>query len=243
VFTDKPKVTAAPLVPGVHAFVVDNALADPDALVQFATKARAAFKPASPNVFPGIELRMAESFSTKFEEFFRQHLKSFFDARRTIECITKLGMQTAPVNELEPCQWLPQYLGSTSPREQTLITCVLYLFHDESHGGTGFFLPSKQMRDTAQLLGDSYQMNRSDFERVHHVSPGYPTQSSEHFHLAKVVSPRYNRMVVFDGAMFHAEQIGMPDKLTSDPATGRLTFNAFLSCRRHSDGFANRRRY
>ncbi len=240
-FSENPKVMSAELVPGVHALVVDNALADPDALVQFAVRTQSAFKPAAPLLFPGVELRLAESVAVKYEEFFRLHLRRYFDARRSIECVARLAMQTKTANELRAAQWMPQRIGITLPREQSSISCVLYLFENEAHGGTGFYLPRKSIRDTATMLRDSRVLSDEEFTKRYRIESGYCTRSNGFFQLAKVVPPRYNRLVVFDGAMFHGEQILRPELLTNDPRTGRLTFSAFLNCRRHSDGIANRR--
>lgn len=47
-----------------------------------------------------------------------------------------------------------------------------------------------------------------------------------------VVEARYNRLLAFDGACWHAPDIGASTRLPDDPATGRLTLDARFTCRR-----------
>ncbi|GGA87027.1 hypothetical protein GCM10011521_26830 [Arenimonas soli] len=46
------------------------------------------------------------------------------------------------------------------------------------------------------------------------------------------VEARYNRLVVFDGASWHAPDIPASVRLSDDPAQGRLTLDARFTCRR-----------
>jgi hypothetical protein len=39
---------------------------------------------------------------------------------------------------------------------------------------------------------------------------------------------------VIDGALLHTGDILAPERLSNDPATGRLTFNGFFTCRRNA---------
>lgn len=48
------------------------------------------------------------------------------------------------------------------------------------------------------------------------------------------VPARYNRLVVFDGGRWHAPDIAHPDRLGTDPDTGRLVLEARLTCRRRA---------
>lgn len=241
-FTESPKVTAAPLVPGVHAFIIDNALAEPEALVQFAHRTRGAFRASPEGSAPGLELRMADSFSTKFEEFFRQHLRRNFDARRTLECVSRLALHTRPPHTLPPSQWLPQRIGTTLHREQTVVVAQLFLSTNEKLGGTSFFFPKRTVRETFNVINDSYSLDSPAFEAKYRLRADDARESNDLFHLAQTIPAKFNRMVVFDGAMFHAPQITSDTPLTNNATDGRLTFDAYLTCKRHSDGTADRRR-
>jgi hypothetical protein len=47
-----------------------------------------------------------------------------------------------------------------------------------------------------------------------------------------VVPPRFNRLIFYDGSLFHAGDIPHPGLLRDDVRSGRLTFNGFFVCRR-----------
>ena len=48
------------------------------------------------------------------------------------------------------------------------------------------------------------------------------------------VPAKFNRLVVFDGACWHAPDIADPGCLSGDPATGRLMIEARFTCRRRA---------
>ncbi len=48
------------------------------------------------------------------------------------------------------------------------------------------------------------------------------------------VPARWNRMIFYDGGLLHSGDIVTPERLTSDPATGRLSFNGFFMARRNA---------
>jgi hypothetical protein len=39
-------------------------------------------------------------------------------------------------------------------------------------------------------------------------------------------------LIFYDGMLFHAGDIRTPDRLSDDPAVGRLTLNGFFTCRK-----------
>jgi Family of unknown function (DUF6445) len=240
VFSENVKVTAAPLFDDVYAFVIDDALADPDALVQFAKTAKSAFKHSPADSFPGVELRMADSFSAKFEDFFRRHLRRYFDARRIVATHTRLSLHTCPADELRPLQWLPTRESVTPSRDHSVVAATLYLFNEPGFDGTGFYLPKKTWQDTLRLYEESRSLGAQIFSDKYRIKPGYMTQGDDYFQLVQAVPAKRNRLVVYDGAMFHATTISAPEKLTTDANSGLLAMNATIVCRRHSDGFANR---
>jgi hypothetical protein len=241
VFSENVKVTAAPLFDNVCAFVIDDALADPNALVQFAKTAKSAFKYSPADSFPGIELRMADSFTAKFEDFFRRHLRRYFDARRIAGTNTRLSIHTTPLDELKPMQWLPSRESSAPSREHVVVAATLYLFDDAAHGGTDFYFPKKTWQDTSRLYDDSKSLDAPAFAEKYGIKPGYIVDSNDYFQLVRRIPAKQNRLVVYDGAMFCAPSIAEPEKLSTNPSTSRLTMNAMIVCRRHSDGFADRR--
>jgi hypothetical protein len=66
------------------------------------------------------------------------------------------------------------------------------------------------------------------------MEPGYMVGSNRWFRQVGSVPASFNRLVVYDGAMLHTGDILAPGRLSDDPATGRLTFNGFFTCRRNA---------
>jgi hypothetical protein len=240
VFSDKIKVHAAPLYHGGHVFVIDNALADPDALIQFAVRARAAFGRSALAAQPGHELHLTDSINSKFDNFFRVHLRQFYDARRTLGCNTRLTMTTLKPRELQPTQWLPQRYDQSVAEGESIVACALYLFRDESLGGIGFYEPQRSEPETTQLIHDCNALNNVDIERKYRLARGYCTTSNEYFKLVRIVPAKFNRLVFYDGAAFHASHIVTGENLSDSPLTARLTLNGFFHCKRNAGRFANR---
>jgi Family of unknown function (DUF6445) len=241
VFSENFKIQAAPIYGDVHAFVVDNALADPNALVQFAKRVQNAFAPNPLDTFPGIELRMADSFNAKFDNFFRVHLRRFFDARRTLAYYTNLSIATLKPNELRASQCLPHRDDHRTAADECIVACELYLFDDPSLGGTGFYAPKLPPEKMRVLFRDQAQLGNNEFVAKYKIPRNYCTASNDYFDLVQVVQPKYNRLVFYDGALFQSEHIASPEKISMDATTGRLTLNGFFRCKRHASALANRR--
>ena len=73
----------------------------------------------------------------------------------------------------------------------------------------------------------------TDFTARHGVQPGYMTASNAWFEKLLAVEPRWNRLIFYSGMVFHAADITQPERLGTDPRTGRLTLNGFFTCRRN----------
>ncbi len=213
VFSNKIQIDFQALGEGSVGGVIDNVLTDPDALVRFATKARASFVTAQSDGDPGLELLMANAFTEKVGDFFRRHIRSLFDARRAVGSRSQLSIATARHDSLPKQNGVvPHRFGNPLPPSQCIAKCELYLFQDESLGGTGFY---RSKSDTITATPDA-------FERL------------------SVMPARYNRMVFFDGSILHASQLPSAEKLSTDPAKGRLTLEAYFVCQRKAGRIANR---
>ncbi|MGH9693519.1 MAG: DUF6445 family protein, partial [Bryobacteraceae bacterium] len=66
------------------------------------------------------------------------------------------------------------------------------------------------------------------------ISPGYMIGDNDFFARTGTIPARWNRMIFYDGSLLHSGDIETPERLTNDPATGRLTFNGFFTARRNA---------
>lgn len=145
-FNPAPQIEVVPIAPGHDAFVIDNALLDPQRWVDLAASHRGDFAAQSHNAYPGVELRMPDALSARLEEFFAKHVRARLGARRTIRHYSRLSLATRSPEQLEPRQWICHRDRFDPSPDRCVAACVLYLFRDTNLGGTAFFTPTRKPR-------------------------------------------------------------------------------------------------
>lgn len=230
-FSEQLTVSVLPIASGGVCCVLDDVLSDPDALVDWACEQPFGAPLGYP--YPGVVLPVPESISLRVAELFAQHARSRLGGRRTHDAKVRLSMVTTPPEELQPCQWLcHRDRVADDPAAGLFAASVLYLFRDPSLGGTSFYRPRRPAADIDRLVADSMRLDAQEFERRHGVHAGYMSGSNAYFECVAQVPARWNRMIIYDGAVFHSADIGATDRLSSDPRRGRLTLNGFFTCSR-----------
>lgn len=235
-FNPDPTVQVVPLGGGHACYVVDDALREPERWVDYAVSHRDRFTDQPHNAYPGPELRMPEPVSAQLDRFFAAHLRSRLGARRTLRMYSRLSLVTRQPHELRPMQWICHVDRLEVERGQCLAACVLYLFDDPGLGGTSFYAPRRPLDRIARLVHDSTAMAPAAFTDAHGVQPGYMTESNEWFEKVATVPARWNRLIFYNGALFHSGDIRAPDRLDPDPRRGRLSLNGFFVCRQSFGG-------
>lgn len=233
-FNLTPRVQALPIHGEHQCFVIDDALLDPDAMVTLAQRHRAAFEESPHNAFPGPELPMPDALSLELDAFFAQHVRAFLGARRTLRLYSRLAMVTRAPDALAPRQWIPHRDRFGVPADECVAASVLYLFRDSAFGGTRFFMPRRAERETAQLVHDSGTDDGAAFAARYGIAQGYPRESTDWFEHVATIPPRWNRIIFYDGELFHCSDIPDAGALSADPTRGRLTLNGFFTCRRRA---------
>ena len=232
-FNPRPTIQSIAFTPGTRVFVIDDALSDPERWVALAIEHRAAFESAPFNAYPGLELRMPDALSARLDAYFAEHIRNRLGARRTVRMYSRLAMATRAVDQLEPRQWICHRDRLEVDPDGVIAASVAYLFKDNALGGTAFFAPRRGEKETAVLIHESGQLAPADFTRKYGIAPAYPVTSNAWFEKVGVVEPKWNRLVFYDGGeLFHSSDIEAPERLSADPASGRLTWNGFFICRR-----------
>jgi Family of unknown function (DUF6445) len=230
-FNPDPQIQGIRFPNGQACFIIDNALVNPEVLVQLAKDKAGEFQTASFNAYPGVQLPMAADI-TRLDEFFTLYIRNLVNARRTVRMHNRLAMVTMPPEQLQPRQWMPHRDSAGLDPGQCIAASVLYLFHDESLGGTSFFMSKKSAAETSLLVHDSGTIGRDAFAQKYDITPGYCIESNDYFEKLYTVPAKWNRMVFYDGSIFHSGDIPHPEKMNADPLTGRLTLNGFFTCTR-----------
>ncbi|HEU0306397.1 MAG TPA: DUF6445 family protein, partial [Lysobacter sp.] len=161
--------------------VIDDALLEPQRWVDYATAHVREFEDSPHDAYPGPELPLADAVSARLDAFFARHVRRLFDARRTLRVSTRLSLATRRTEELAPRQWLCHVDRMRTEPGQSVVASVLYLFHDASLGGTGFYRPLRPFPEVAQLVQASATLAPADFTARHGVQPGYMTASNAWF--------------------------------------------------------------
>jgi hypothetical protein len=232
VFNPNPKIDAVPIVGGQVCYVIDDALREPDRWVEYSQTHRDAFSMAPFNAYPGLEFHLPASMSAQLDDFFRLHIRRLMRARRTLQMYSRLSLVTLQPNELMPIQWLCHRDRMGVPPDQCVAASVLYLFKDESLGGTSFFMPKRDSEETEGLMRSAASALPDAFAAEIGIRPGYLIESNAYFERVCTVHARWNRMIFYDGSLFHSPDIREPQKLNPDPTIGRLTMNGFYTCSR-----------
>jgi Family of unknown function (DUF6445) len=233
-FTRKPLVQAVPLFDGHECLIVDDVLQAPEQWLRYAVERRAQFYEGPPNAYPGLELRMPDEISAQLDDFFREHIRARLGARRTLRMYSRLSLVTTPPQALEPRQWLCHRDSQQVQPGECIAASVLYLFREAALGGTSFFRPKQSAMETAHLVHDSSTLTREAFTQKHGINAGYFTESNAYFEHIYTASAKFNRMIFYDGSLFHSGDITAPEKMSANPAVGRLTLNGFFTCKKQA---------
>lgn len=223
-----------PLAGDRFCLVIDDALVDPESLVDWAARQRVAFQRVDFNAYPGNYLMAPVTYNDALRAFFIDHIRGLFDARRLLQMHCRLSMVTLAPRDLRPYQWLCHSDNFGLEHGLSIQACVLYLFRDESLGGTGFYVPVRAVQEVSRLFADSTALSAAAFSDRYGIEPGYMLDSNAYFKRIGGVPARWNRLIFYDGSMLHSGDIRAPDKLDADPQSGRLTFNGFFTCRRRA---------
>jgi hypothetical protein len=234
IFNLQPRVERVPLPNGEFCLVVDDAFAEPERIVEFAVAHRASFRNVDFNAYPGTYLLSPANLSAALSDFFMQHLRRFFDARRIVSMHCRFSMVTLRPEELRPYQWFCHRDSLNVPAPQSIQASVLYLFKDAELGGTSFYEPAVSPAEIAVFNRDAWELSNETFARKYGLAPGYMVESNRYFTKIGSIPARWNRLIFYYGSVLHSGDIVAPEKLSPDPASGRLTFNGFFTCRRNA---------
>jgi len=214
--------------------VVDGALANPGEWRDFAIAARAAFAARPGNAFPGPELALPGAVAAELGAWFHERFRHAFGVRRLRHRQARLSMVVRPPEALQPWQCLPHIDRLDLGPGECAIASVLYLFHDESLGGTAFYRPARSPEAVFALLGEAAREDPEAFHARHGLPRAYPLDSNAWFEKVASVPARFNRLLFYPGTVFHSGEIRHPERLDEDPASGRLTLNGFFVGRRRA---------
>ena len=209
----------------IKVVVLDNYLTDPVAMVDLAIQGPG-FAPNGP-FYPGIRAPVPPSSFQTLLGPLAEILPRCFDysGRAGLrEC--NFSLVTTPSDQLQPIQRLPHF----DSLEYGRVAALLYLGQGDTQGGTAFY----RQRSTGFESVDAGRF--AAFEAAlhadvaHHGMPvsAYIDETSPIYELIGRHEARFNRMSVYLSSSLHCAHIPKDFAFDPNPATGRLTVNAFL---------------
>jgi len=213
--------------------VVDDFLANPESVVDYAVENASRFAIPAKS-YPGKVAETGPIAADALRRYVRSNMSKHFPFMRGgINAPSLLSMTTLGPDELSNLQ----RLCHSDPRtraDRVNYAGLLYLFKDESLGGTGFYRwRDRPTMEKATALEIQDPEAALDFLQEHYPtfrkSPCYITESNEIAELIDVIPAKFNRWVFYSGDLPHSAHITAPEKLVDDFATGRLTLNCFAS--------------
>jgi hypothetical protein len=230
-FHPNPVIKTVPLASDACCLVIDNALAHPQGLVDWA--ATQTLLPPLGYPYPGKVLDAPAAITQRVADYFAQHARGRLGGRRTLEVTVRVSMVTVPPDQLEPRQWqCHRDRVADDPRAILFAASVLYLFKNPALGGTSFYVPLQSAVRTDQMQADSQVLNAQDFQQRYGVKPGYMAGGNAYFERIARVPAAWNRIIFYDGGLFHSGDIDEPGLLNTDSRYGRLSLNSFFTCKR-----------
>lgn len=134
------------------------------------------------------------------------------------------SMVTTPPDALSPVQRLPHF-DWADPR----MLAVLHHLHRLPDTGTAFYrhIASGIERVDAESAPRLRQAMRDEDELLG-VSPGFTAETNDRYEKIFHVEGRFNRLVIYQGALLHSGYIPPDFAFSDDPRAGRLTGNFFV---------------
>lgn len=133
---------------------------------------------------------------------------------------------TKQPNELSAMQTWPHF-DTPNPN----LIAIIHYMNKDAHGGTAFFKHNKSGLDR---INNDNKETYLKFAQAYFQSSilhelNYCNEQHNEFTCYKTVPYKPNRLIVFPGQLLHSTLVNGATDINSDPITGRLTANLFLS--------------
>lgn len=233
-FALNPRVNAALDHVGTEReplLIVDDVIEQPEELITYAAE-EVCFEPVwgPQGGYPGIRAPAPLNYVERLVRGLGPLIERAFDLRRAklarAEC--SFSLVTLPPDQLVPAQRAP-HIDTTDPLQFALLH---YLCGPE-HGGTAFYRHRATGFETmSESRQADYTRARAAEQEPAGTSTGYIVKDDPFFEQTGAVEARLNRVAIYRSCLLHSGLITDSAKLSTDPRTGRLTANIFITYRR-----------
>ena len=215
---------------GSHqVLLIDDFLEDPQALVEAACDAH--FEPCpgadEGKGYPGRRATAPAAYSQSLVSLLEPLIRVNIGIDDTLplrKTPCMFSLTTFPPERLGPLQRIPHF-DSSAPR---YMAALLYLC-DARHGGTGFYRHratglQRITPDTVERYGSAVRAELA----ARPAPPRYFDAGDDRFEFLGMLPAKFNRLVVYSGALLHTACVNPRLSISGDPRQGRLTVNTFV---------------
>ena len=205
--------------------VVDDVLADPDAMIE-AARGAGFYSPPHTH-YPGLNAPLPEAYYRTVVTTLRGPIEAAFGlpASAYLDYFGFFALATTGATDAAPIQKIPHHDGPDPQR----LAMVHYLCRGE-HGGTGFFRHKATGYESVEASRqDRYvavaqaQLAAAGVGRATYAGPDMAD-----YDLIDQSPCVFNRLIIYRNHVLHSALLA-PGAASADPRLGRLTANGFLS--------------
>ena len=206
--------------------VVDNFLADPQVLIDYAAT-DCSFGTVSDTFYPGVRSVIPQIYTFAVRAFLGDMIAEAFDLGTSpvVKELAHFSIITTRPEQLQPLQRFPHF-DSTDDRQ----LAVLHYLSPVEHGGTSFYRHRasgfESMR--AQRLAGYAAMIDAEVASQGLPAPRYIHGDSPMFERLASFEGVFNRLLVYRSVSLHSADVAADFKFDANPRTGRLTANTFF---------------
>jgi hypothetical protein len=211
--------------------VIDNLIKDAHSLVEFCVANNSFNKVDS--FYPGLRMASPESYIHAVHFYLADLLAAVFSLTpdKTAGGKALYSMVITPPEQLEQKQCLPHIDSFLSGD----LACVHYLC-DADKGGTSLYRHKKTgYEKITSTTIEHYNQSLIDEGALKFEKKSYMDGSNHYFERIVKIDALFNRMIIYPSNILHSGNISADFNFDPHPASGRLTLNSFIFCKRNPE--------
>lgn len=205
--------------------IVDDVLADPDAMIDAAREADF-YVPPHTN-YPGLNAPLPEAYYRTVVTALRGPIEAAFGLRADayLKYFGFFALATTDVTDAQPIQKIPHHDGPDPER----LAMVHYLCRGD-HGGTGFFRhKATGFESVDHARQEPYvAIAKAQLAAAGVGGPAFASSDMADYALIDQAECVFNRLIVYRNHVLHSALLS-PRGAAADPGRGRLTANGFIA--------------
>jgi len=202
--------------------VIDNAVVEPQALIDYAAHRTHFGPPPAGSYYPGLNARLPSNYLPMLVAALRAPLTQIFGVSpaHPLPGFGFFGLATVRDEDLGPFQVVPHIDTFKWPA----FAGVHYLCGPE-FGGTGFF---RQVSTGFETVSPSRNYKYNRVLKTEMATSADPGVLGAFYERIEAVEAKFNRFILYSASQLHSP-LAVSDRLRVEPRTGRLTANIFLN--------------